>query len=559
MIRLKRTYQYLVLLLISGIIFSCGVKKSQNNEPNISSYSISDDSRIEINDTLIFKGNNSLRKNQYGQWELIAEGNPLDLGNSIGVLSQELMKKQQEIFFSKVEEIVPSKFKQYLLRKFLAWYNREIYLHIKEEYKVEIYGLSRYSTDKYDYIANKYLRELYLHSAHDIGHALQDLALVGCSSFAVWGNNTIDGDLLIARNFDFYAGDAFAEEKIISFIQPEKGYKFMSVSWAGMIGVMSGMNEKGLTVTINAGKSDVPLIARTPISLVTREIIQYAATIEEAIEIARKKEVFVSESILIGSAKDNKAVIIEISPENFGVYEAENTSKLICSNHFQSEVYKADEKNLKHIIESHSKYRYDRMEELLKETVKITPETAVAILRNKEGLKNKKIGYGNEKALNQLLAHHGIVFQPKKRMVWVSAQPYQMGEFVAFQLDSVFAKSNQKIQTVSLPQYAIAKDSFINTLEYRNYEEFRIEKRKIQQNIDKRIAYNTNDIDRFISLNPDSWEVYYFVGKYYYENKYYKAAINKFKKALTKEITTVPDRKNIERYIKKINRKLNDS
>ncbi len=559
MIRLKRTYQYLVLLLISGIIFSCGVKKSQNNEPNISSYSISDDSRIEINDTLIFKGNNSLRKNQYGQWELIAEGNPLDLGNSIGVLSQELMKKQQEIFFSKVEEIVPSKFKQYLLRKFLAWYNREIYLHIKEEYKVEIYGLSRYSTDKYDYIANKYLRELYLHSAHDIGHALQDLALVGCSSFAVWGNNTIDGDLLIARNFDFYAGDEFAEEKIISFIQPEKGYKFMSVSWAGMIGVMSGMNEKGLTVTINAGKSDVPLIARTPISLVTREIIQYAATIEEAIEIARKKEVFVSESILIGSAKDNKAVIIEISPENFGVYEAENTSKLICSNHFQSEVYKADEKNLKHIIESHSKYRYDRMEELLKETVKITPETAVAILRNKEGLKNKKIGYGNEKALNQLLAHHGIVFQPKKRMVWVSAQPYQMGEFVAFQLDSVFAKSNQKIQTVSLPQYAIAKDSFINTLEYRNYEEFRIEKRKIQQNIDKRITYNTNDIDRFISLNPDSWEVYYFVGKYYYENKYYKAAINKFKKALTKEITTVPDRKNIERYIKKINRKLNDS
>jgi len=559
MIRLKRTYQYLVLLLISGIIFSCGVKKSQNNEPNISSYSISDDSRIEINDTLIFKGNNSLRKNQYGQWELIAEGNPLDLGNSIGVLSQELMKKQQEIFFSKVEEIVPSKFKQYLLRKFLAWYNREIYLHIKEEYKVEIYGLSRYSTDKYDYIANKYLRELYLHSAHDIGHALQDLALVGCSSFAVWGNNTIDGDLLIARNFDFYAGDAFAEEKIISFIQPEKGYKFMSVSWAGMIGVMSGMNEKGLTVTINAGKSDVPLIARTPISLVTREIIQYAATIEEAIEIARKKEVFVSESILIGSAKDNKAVIIEISPENFGVYEAENSSKLICSNHFQSEVYKADKKNLKHIIESHSKYRYDRMEELLKETVKITPETAVAILRNKEGLKNKKIGYGNEKALNQLLAHHGIVFQPKKRMVWVSAQPYQMGEFVAFQLDSVFAKSNQKIQTVSLPQYAIAKDSFINTLEYRNYEEFRIEKRKIQQNIDKRITYNTNDIDRFISLNPDSWEVYYFVGKYYYENKYYKAAINKFKKALTKEITTMPDRKNIERYIKKINRKLNDS
>lgn len=559
MIRLKLKYQYLVLLFITGIFFSCGVKKAQNVKPDISFYTLSDDIPLEVNDTFIIKGNNSLRKNQYGQWELIAMGNPLDMGNSIGALSQELMNKQEEIFFSKVEEIVPSKFKQYLLRKFLAWYNREIYLYIKEEYKVEIYALSRYSTDKYDYIAEKYLRELYLHSAHDIGHAMQDLALVGCSSFAVWGNNSEDGNLLIARNFDFYAGDEFAKEKVISFIHPENGYKFMSVSWAGMIGVMSGMNEEGLTVTINAGKSDIPKIAKTPISLVTREIIQYASNIEEAIEIARKKEVFVSESILVGSAYDNKAVIIEISPEHFDVYEAENTSKLICSNHFQSTTYKTDEKNVKHIAESHSKYRYDRMEELLVKADKITPEMAVKILRNTDGLNDKKIGYGNEKALNQLLAHHGIVFQPDKKMAWVSSHPYQLGAFVAFQLDSVFSRSNQKSSTLSLQKYLIAKDSFINTVAYQNYEKYRIEKLILEQKIEHDIAYNANDVDSFISLNPESWEVYYIVAKYYFQNKYYKAALIKFEKALTKEVTTVPDRRIIEEYVKKIKRKLNDS
>jgi predicted choloylglycine hydrolase len=555
----KLKYHFLVLNLFLGLLVSCGVKKGQKDRPDVNAYPISIEPRIRWNDSLYFKGDNSLRKNQYGQWELVASGNPLELGNTIGDLSQELIKKQEEIFFSMVEELVPSRSKQYLLRKFLAWYNRQMYLHVKEEYKIEILGISKYTSDEYDYIADKYLRTMYLHSAHDIGHAMQDLALVGCSSFAVWGENTADGNLLVARNFDFYAGDEFSKEKVISFIDPDEGYKFMSVSWAGMIGVMSGMNNKGLTVTINAGKSDVPLIAKTPISLVAREIVQYASNINEAIEIAKRKEIFVSESILIGSAADNKAVIIEMSPDNFGVYEVENTSKLICSNHFQSEAYQLDDNNLEQIANSHSQYRYDRMEELLGKSERLTAERAVAILRNTKGMGDKDIGYGNEKALNQLLAHHGIIFEPKKKMVWVSANPYQLGEFVAFQLDSVFLHSKQKVISLSENDALIAKDSFIDTQTFFNYEEYRKEKRNIQQIIDENSDYNSKDINRFISLNPESWEVYYLTGKYFYNRKYYKAALIQFEKALSKEITTVPDRKAIENYIKKINKRINDS
>lgn len=556
MLKLKQLYHFLIVAFISSLLISCGVKKSQKDVPDVSSYQLNKEERITVNDTLFFKGENSLRKNKYGQWEMVASGNPYDLGNTIGVLSEELIKKQEAVFFNTVQYLVPSKSKQNFLRKFLAFYNRKIYLYVNEEYKAEIYGVSKYSSDEFDLLGNKYLKTLYLHGAHDIGHALQDLAIVGCSSFAVWGENTVDGNLLIARNFDFYAGDDFAEEKMISFIQPEKGYKFMSVAWAGMIGVMSGMNEKGLTVTINAGKSDIPLVAKTPISLVTREILQYASNIDEAIAIAKKREVFVSESILVGSAEDNLAVIIEMSPDNFDVFKADNTPKLICSNHFQSETYQTDDENLKHILESHSKYRYDKMDELLDEADKVTPEKAVTILRNKEGLGAKNIGYGNEKALNQLLAHHGIVFQPQKKMVWVSAKPYQLGEFVAFQLDSVFANANQKASSFSLPQYLIAKDAFVNTVAYQDYEKYRIEKHIIEQKIEDGEAVNPNDITNFILLNPDSWEVYNLVGKYYYERKEYAAALIQFEKALTKEIATVPEREQIEKYIKKIKRRI---
>src|SRR4029077_3444102 len=134
--------------------------------------------------------------------------------------------------------------------------------------------------------------------------------LVGCTSFGTWNDRSADGTMIIGRNFDFYVGDKFAENKIVAFVNPAEGYKFMSVTWAGFIGVVSGMNEKGLTVTINAAKSKVPSGSATPVSIVAREILQYARNIDEALDIARKREMFVSESFLIGSAADHKAVLI---------------------------------------------------------------------------------------------------------------------------------------------------------------------------------------------------------------------------------------------------------
>tara|TARA_R110002051_G_scaffold324635_1_gene422847 strand:+ start:39688 stop:41355 length:1668 start_codon:yes stop_codon:yes gene_type:complete len=545
-------YKSMLLLLI--LFSSCGVSKSLTQKPDISSYNGLISERIKTSDTSFTLNNNHLIKNKQGLWELYVEGNPLELGLITGSLTQELFYKQEDAFLSKVNELVPSKTKQVLLRKFLAWFNRKLYLNVPKEYKVEILGLSKYASTKYNYIAEPYLRILYLHGAHDIGHALQDLALVGCTSFAAWGNKTEDGSLIIGRNFDFYAGDDFAKEKIISFVNPTEGYKFMSVTWAGMIGVVSGMNEHGLTVTINAGKSKIPLIAKTPISILNREILQYATTIDEAIAIAKKRQVFVSESILIGSAKDKKAALIEVSPKNIGIYEVINENQLICSNHFQSEAYANDIKNSTHIAESHSQYRYDRIEELLDQQPKITPKIAVDILRNKEGLDNKEIGYGNEKALNQLLAHHSIVFKPEQGLVWVSSNPYQLGEFVAYNLNDVFENPNKELLSNTL--LTIEKDSFQFSEAFKNYETYRRLRAQVISAINEKNTLDPIIISDLQKTNPEYWEAYYLVGVYYYKKGYYTAALNAFEKANTKEITTIPDQQEIYRYIKKIKRKL---
>lgn len=483
----------------------------------------------------------SLRQHPSKLWELYAEGGGVDLGLHQGAVLDSLYRHQEDVFFRQVETLVPGKTRQWLLRKFLSFYNRKLPKSILPEYREEIYGLSRYATDSLNFIAKPYARALYLHAAHDIGHAMQDLALVGCTSFAVWGDKTADGNLLMGRNFDFYAGDAFAENRLLAFIQPERGHFYASVSWPGMIGVVSGMNIKGLTVTLNAGKSNLPLKARTPVSLLAREILQYAATLDEAVAIAEKRKLFVSESLMIGSAFDGKAVLLEISPKKMDLFEVDNA--LVCTNHFQSAAYRKDKNNEKQKAESHSVYRYQRVVELLQASAQLTPESAAALLRDQRGAGGRQVGLGNDKAINHLLAHHAVLFEPNKKRIWVSTPPYNLGEFLAYDLEEIF-----KEKTVRTSQ-SIAPDPFLFSREYANYENFRSLSREVEKALQEKTPLASETIATYITLNPELWLVYYQLGQYFDVMKQKERASLFYRRALSKELPSEKIRAQIEKRL----------
>ena len=543
---LKKIIVIFIFLFLGG----CSAFKTNFKTPNVNNYSFEIPKVIQKNDTLRIYKNNYLLKNKQNLWELYSQGNPYQLGLTSGALLEKLYKKQDSIFYQKINSFVPSQRKQKILFHFLKWFNRDIEKNIIPEYQAELYGISHYSDTVFNRYIPAYQRSMYLHAAHDIGHALQDLMLVGCSSLVVWGDKTPDGKLLIGRNLDFYVGDDFAQNKLISFVKPSSGIPFMSVSWAGMIGVVSGMNYEGLMVTINASKSYIPFKAKTPISLLCREILQYASTLEEAVEIAKKRSVFVSENILVASAKDKKAIIIEISPRKIDVFESPNYDNLICTNHFQSDGYLSDKKNIKQIKETHSFYRYQKIQELLQKSNKISPEYMAEILRNTEGLNKKSLGYGNEKAINQLLAHHGIIFKPEEKLVWVSSSPYQLGEFVCYDLEKIFNSDFQGVISAQTQERNIPKSKFLLTKEYENYEKYRILEHKIETDLKINKFIDSQSVMQLKNLNPDYWKAYFIIGKVLLQNKDKRAKIY-FEKSLSLEIPYSDERQEVEKYFKK--------
>lgn len=531
-----------IFLLITGILFGLFLWRIQVPVPKVeSNKTIGSYKRILIAPNHYQVENCWLKKNKYGIWEMYLEGSPYERGLIYGILSKELMEKQEVHFVSQIKEMIPNAFFLQILKGFVGWFNKDIYKYIPEENQQEIYGVSQSFSDQFNYIGPKYYRILNYHAAHDIGHALTDLNMVGCTSFAVSNSLSKDSSLLIARNFDFYMGDAFAEDKLIVFINPDKGYKFASYAWAGLTGVVSGMNEKGITVTLNASKSDIPYSAKEPISILARQILQYAATIEEARTIASKSETFVSESLLIGSAKDNKAEIIEKSPQKMDVY-ASNKDYLICANHYQGEAFVKDSVNIKNIKDTDSKYRFDRMNELMDQSYPLDIQKAAGILRNRNGLKNKFIGYGNSKSLNQLIAHHGILFKPAENKMWISTPPYQLGAFICYDLNDVFSHYQN---FHSIDSLAIQQDPFVNSDDYKKFEAYKLTNQHINKFVMLDIPFELSPAmeKSFIVNNPQSYVTYLSLGNYFEKIKNYNKAVGYYSESLNHEVSSENEKK----------------
>jgi hypothetical protein len=549
-----RTLLVFTILLVGFFIYF--IIAVQIDVPEIKNDTTLNWKRETIDKEFYKVNNNWLRHSKSGLWELYVEGNGYERGIANGMLTKELHEFQEDAFFHQIQLLVPDLNYLKFLKYFVGYFNRHLPDHISEEYKEEILGISKYASDKYDFIAPKYHRILNYHGAHDIGHALQDKNMtVGCTSFSVWDKKSADGKLLVGRNFDFYSGDDFAKNKIVQFTNPTKGNKFATVTWSGFIGACSGMNDKGLTVTINAAKSSIPTDAATPIALLAREILQYASNIKEAIAIAQSRDVFVSESILVGSASDNKTISIEKSPTKMDVYEVPNSNQIICPNHYQGNLYQNDIANITNQIESSSLYRSIRLKQLLANSDTINYTQAAAILRNQKGLNDKNIGLTNEKGLNQLLAHHAVIFKPQDRLMWVSANPFQCGEFVCYNLDSVFAKAKtiDKEKDINVAGLTIAADPFLKTEAYQNFLHFKNLKHYIQfiTKASDNIVLSPQFENDFIRSNPESYYMYQILGNYYAARKNNAKAIEYYNLALTKEIATLKEERQIRESLKK--------
>ncbi len=496
-------------------------------------------------------GRSSLEKGEGDLWNLRLRGDAEERGLAFGQLCKSLMHEQERAFVDQIRIIIPNERYLSFLKYLTIIYNRNIRSNIEEEFRKEIYATSLGSSSEFDYIGSPYDRQLNYHAAHDLGHAMQEYMLVGCSSFAAWGSESDDSTLVIGRNFDFWVGDDFAKNKVVTIMEPDKGYKFLSVGWAGMSGVLSGMNEKGLTITMNAAKSSPPVRSKTPISIIAREILQYASNIEEAYIIASKRDAFVSESLLIGSGLENRAAIIEKSPDNTRLFTTQG-ELIISTNHFQTAGFFNDKQNkeaVQAIEGSHSQYRYNRLKQLIADMKPLSPERSARILRNKNGISDEELGLGNEMSINQYISHHSVIFKPVQRVVWVSTAPWQLGKMVKYDLNELFnlSANNIKDDFKDIPADSVQINEFETKV-----RDFRKMSKLLSQKTSEKISADEEFVSSYIMINPYFFQTYTNLGENFLSSGDYSSASAMFSKALEMKLPSEETRRYIINKLEKL-------
>jgi hypothetical protein len=365
-------------------------------------------------------------------WTLTLKGDPYTIGYAHGSLGSRLFSAADDHMFDMMARFVPSGLKRWLLLSTIRWRYRALADYTPAEHRAELAGMARAVHDQHRHVLPTYQRLLYYHATHDITQGLERSPLLGCTAFAGLGTATAGGHLIVGRNFDFEGGDIFDQQKAVLIVHAKDKIPFASVAWIGFAGVVTGVNAEGITIVVNAARTDDKAYEGMPVAFLARAVLEQAHTLDEAITILRKQRTLVSDVFLVGDGKAMTAAVVEKSPTRFSVRRGKDT--LAATNHFLAQDFAKDGENDRLRRYLTSGYRLRRLTELLQGQRGLDPRRAQELLRDRKGVGGVELGLGHRNAIDALIATHSVVIDATALTLYVSEAPHTLGRFRAFDL-----------------------------------------------------------------------------------------------------------------------------
>jgi isopenicillin-N N-acyltransferase-like protein len=224
------------------------------------------------------------------------------------------------------------------------------------------------------------------------------------------------------------------------------------------VGAVTGVNEKGVYISLNAAGSTDFVRYGTPSTLVLLKALQFAKTADEAVEVIRNSQMFITDIFVVSDRTTGKLFRVEKSPKTTEVLELSGPS--VVTNHLLSSHFANDHINHFREVELTSGARFARGQTLLNGVARknIDEETLLSFLRDKGEIDGKPLPLGNRQAIDAQIATHSVIYNEEKNELFVSQGPSLAGAFSGFDLAASFQK-REPVPTRILPRDPLVSDA----------------------------------------------------------------------------------------------------
>jgi predicted choloylglycine hydrolase len=399
-------------------------------------------------------------KSELGIHQLTLYGKPYERGYLAGEKTKELLLKQELELVEKLEEFIPFKFLQKIIQLFIMRWFWGIDAYVEDWMKEEMYGVGQWAPKEFDHLADGFTRQLFYHGLHEIGQMMVDRSFegMGCTVVATHGKE----GWIIGRNFDFEGGRVFDSEKIMKWVFPDKGIPYVSVIWAGMVGAVTGVNQRGVYISLNAAGSDDFRRFGTPSTLVLTKALQEAETSQDAVNIIKNETMFITDIFVVSDRVTGELYRVEKSPLRTQVIR--HTSAAAVTNHLIGEMWRGDESNQSRMEELTTLHRSKRAMKLLQKLAKENESDRqmgiLKILRDKGEEDGKPLHLGNRRAIDPLIATHSVIYNQQSQILYVSQGPAVAGPFVGFDLAKSFETRQPVVQGGLPPDPDVSRETY---------------------------------------------------------------------------------------------------
>ncbi len=245
------------------------------------------------------------------------------------------------------------------------------------------------------------------------------------------------GKVWIGRSFSLPGlrdgGDALAAAPVVSFVRPAGRKAWASVGWPSLVGVITGINQDALVVTVQPGQAGDVQATRTarPVALLARDVLERAGSLDEAIKLITETPTLGAAAFAIVDGKTGRWAVVERSPTHSAVRRDPVEGGV--GDILQANVFTEDPENDRAARMSPAPARMARVTKLLR-TPPLDLAAALAILRDDRAADEAPLPPGHRGAIDDPTSVQVALIDPSAMVMYVSETGTADGRMRAFDL-----------------------------------------------------------------------------------------------------------------------------